>query len=151
MDSSESGFTTDGMTDSSMSEMTIENSERLDESSDLEESGEEDSEYSLADSYDEEVADVHEYENELQAKAEKEKANFSMSAMMRKKKEKADSSEIAASQVAKGGVVRPRMRPRKSCSAKFDIKELKTGLIEIEEDDNEFETNLQNFDVDKSS
>lgn len=132
MDSSESGFTTDGMTDSSMSEMTIENSERLDEdSSDLEESGEGDSEYSLADSYDEEVADVHEYENELQAKAEKEKANFSMSAMMRKEKEKADSSKIAASQVAKEGIVRPRMRPRKSCSAKFDIKELKTGLIEI--------------------
>ena len=65
IDSSESGFTSDIITESSQtSELR---SERLDEDTDGE-----DTEYSLADSYDEEVADVHEHEVQLQAQTERE-------------------------------------------------------------------------------
>ena len=63
IDSSESGFTSDCITESSQTSDL--RSERLDEDTD-----EEESEYSLADSYDEEVADVHEQEVQLQAKTE---------------------------------------------------------------------------------
>ena len=76
MDSSDSGFTTDQMTESSMSSMR---SDRLEDDTSEEDEG---SEYSLADSYDEEVAEVHEHENELKAKADKEKAQFSITAMI---------------------------------------------------------------------
>ena len=79
MDSSDSGFTSNNsITDSSISSMR---SDRIDESSDC--SGDEDSDYSLADSYDEEVADCHEYENDLKAQAEKEKATFSLATMIK--------------------------------------------------------------------
>ena len=65
IDSSESGFTSDSITESSQTSDL--RSERLDD-----DTSESDTEYSLADSYDEEVADVHEHENRLQAQTEKE-------------------------------------------------------------------------------
>ena len=116
MDSSESGWS--GITDSSVSEMR---SDRLDDSSDDEEA----SDYSLADSYDEEVADVHEHENQHQAQAEKEKGKFNLATMIKKSEE--GSSKVVSSKSKQTS--QSKKSPTKSISAKFNIKELHSKLI----------------------
>ena len=128
-------------------------SDRIDDdSSDEVEEG--NSDYSLADSYDEEVAEVHEHENKLAAEAEKEKIKLGIVPLSSQKNQSTviHDSSLASQTVNNNSTItsphRQKKQPSKSMSAKFDVQQMFSGLIN-NEDEQEFETNLQNFDVEQ--
>ena len=102
-------------------------SDRIDDDS-SEEEEEGNSDYSLADSYDEEVAEVHEHENKLAADAEKEKIKLGIVPLSSQKNNSTimqDNSVVSQPPNNTSAVTnsnRRKKQPSKSMSAKFDVQ-----------------------------